>query len=187
MTTFPFYFGCTLGEFVLKQIDNLSRALQNSSMSAAQGQQLAEAICNTLSRDRNEAAFDLFWAKMLKKKVEDVAEPQLPRKRRAPARLDDGESSTNYIPSTPKEHFRQMYYATIDATIVCVRTRFNQKDFKVYQSVQELLLKAVASKEYNEELVKVMFVYDDTDLQQYKHEPQLSLLPEVHCSAGNGV
>ena len=26
MTTFPFYFGCTLGEFVLKHTDNLSRS-----------------------------------------------------------------------------------------------------------------------------------------------------------------
>ena len=60
MTTFPFYFGCTLGEFVLKHTDNLSRILQDSSVSAAQGQRLAEDVCKTLSKDRNEAAFDLF-------------------------------------------------------------------------------------------------------------------------------
>ena len=49
MTTFPFYFGCTKGfllslEFVLKNNDNLSRALQDSSMSVAQGQRLAEDV-----------------------------------------------------------------------------------------------------------------------------------------------
>ena len=36
--------GCTLGEFVLKHTDNLSRALQDSSMLAAQGQRLAEDV-----------------------------------------------------------------------------------------------------------------------------------------------
>ena len=59
--TFPFYFGCTLGAFILKHTDNLSHALQDSSMSAAQGQQVAEEVCKTLSRDRREAAFELFW------------------------------------------------------------------------------------------------------------------------------
>lgn len=86
MTTFPFYFGCTLGEFALKHTDNLSRALQDSSMSAAQMQEqrLAEDAYKTLSKARNEAAFDLFWARLPKKKseVDGVAEPQLPRKRR---------------------------------------------------------------------------------------------------------
>ena len=82
MTTFPSYFGCTLGEFVFKHTDNLSRALQDSSMSAAQGQQLAEDVCKTLSRYRSEATFDLFWTRLLKKKseVDAVAEPQLPKK-----------------------------------------------------------------------------------------------------------
>ena len=68
MTTFPFYFGCTLGAFILKHTDNLSNALQDSSMSAGQGQQVAEEVCKTLFRDRSEAAFDLFWMKLLKRK-----------------------------------------------------------------------------------------------------------------------
>lgn len=138
---FSIIFGCTLGAFLLKQTDNLSHALQGSSMSAAQGQQLAEEVCKTLSRDKSEAACDLFWTRLLKRKSEmdAVAEPQLPRKRQAPARQEVGDSGTHYFPSTPKEYFRHMYYAAIDVTTECIRTRFNQKDFKVYQSIQELL------------------------------------------------
>jgi len=44
LSTFQLHFGCTLGEFVLKHIDNMSRALQDSSMLAAQGQRLAEDV-----------------------------------------------------------------------------------------------------------------------------------------------
>ena len=46
----------------------------------------------TLSRDRSEAIFDLFWTRFLKKKseVDAVAEPQLPRKRRVPIRQEVG-------------------------------------------------------------------------------------------------
>ena len=40
------------GAFILKHTDNVSHALQGSSMSAAQGQQVAEEVCKTLSRDR---------------------------------------------------------------------------------------------------------------------------------------
>ena len=106
-------------------------------------------MCKTLSRDRSEAAFDLFWTRLLKRKseVDAVAEPQLPRKRRAPAWQEVGDSSTHYFPSTPKEYFHPMYHAAIDVTTECIRTRFNQKDFKVYQSLQELLLKAVAGED----------------------------------------
>ena len=147
MTTFPFYFGCTLGAFILKHTDNLSHALQGSSMSAAQGQQLAEKMCKTLSRDRSEAALDLFWTRLLKRKSEVDA------------------------------------VAAIDVTTECIRTRFNQ-DFKVYQSLQELPLKAVAGEDHDEELAKVMAAYVDTDLQQYKLEAQLSLLPEVVQAMG---
>lgn len=62
----------------------------------------------------------------------------------------------------------------------CIRARFNLKDFKVYQSVDELLLKVVAgpAKTTMKERVKVMAVYRNTDLQQYKVESRLSLLPE---------
>ena len=58
-----------------------------------------------------------------------------------------------------------MYYAATDVTTECIRTRFNQKDFKVYQSIQELSMKAVAGEDHDEELVNVMAVYGDTDLQ----------------------
>ena len=76
-----------------------------------------------------------------------------------------------------------MYYTAIDVTTECIRTRFNQ-DFKVYQSIQELLLKAVAGEDHDEELAKVMALCGDTDLQQYKLEAQLSLLPEVVQALG---
>ncbi len=71
--------------------------------------------------------------------------------------------------------------------IECIRTRFSQKDCKVYQSILELLLKVVAGKDRDKELAKVMAVYGDTDLQQYKLESQLSLLPDMVQSMGYGT
>ncbi|KAK3747959.1 hypothetical protein QZH41_007083, partial [Actinostola sp. cb2023] len=135
----------------------------------------------------SEEAFDLFWARVLQRKseVDGVEEPQLPRKRRASARREVGDSGTHYFPSTAKEHFRHVYFEAIDATTACcIRARFNQKDFKIYQRIQELLLKAVAGEDHSEDLAKVMAVYGDTDLQQYNLEPQLSFLPGIVQAMG---
>ena len=62
MTSFNFYFVCTLGEQLLMhmQTDNLSRALQNSSTSAAQGNRLAQDVVKTLLTDRTGTSFCLF-------------------------------------------------------------------------------------------------------------------------------
>ena len=51
------YFGCTPGEQLLRQTDNLSRALQDSSTSAAQrGNRLAQDVVKTLLKDRTDSS-----------------------------------------------------------------------------------------------------------------------------------
>ena len=48
MSTFQFLFSCSLGKMILKQADNLSKTLQNLSISAAQGQEIAHLVIETL-------------------------------------------------------------------------------------------------------------------------------------------
>ena len=67
METFDFLFCCSLGERLLKQTDNLSRELQNSTISAAQGQQLAHDVVKTICNDRNKTHFELFWERILRR------------------------------------------------------------------------------------------------------------------------
>jgi len=74
------------------------------------------------------------------------------------------DSGTHFSAFVPKKHFHHVYYVVIDVATECIRTRFNQKNFKVHQSTQELLLKAVAGEDHDKELAKVIAVYGDTDL-----------------------
>ena len=60
MTTFDFYFGCTVGDQLLRQTDNLHRALQDSSTLAAQGNRLR--IVKTLLEGPGDTLFSLFGA-----------------------------------------------------------------------------------------------------------------------------
>ena len=94
MTSFNFYFGCTLGEQLPMQTDNLSRALHNSSTSAAQGNRLAQEVVKTLLTDRTDTSFSLFWIPILQRKTTESV------------RYEVGEQDTHHFPETPKDHYR---------------------------------------------------------------------------------
>lgn len=65
MKRFNFLFGLLLGECILKHTDNLSKTLQDPTLTASEGQQCAELLCITLSKTRSSEFFDLFWEKVL--------------------------------------------------------------------------------------------------------------------------
>ena len=101
MKKFDFYFGCCLGKNVLKQTDILFKSLQSSSLSAAEGQDLATIVIKTLEEDRKNEQFAMFWEDIIKKKEHlDVGGPILPRRRKLPKTFD--ETDTYHFPSTPK-------------------------------------------------------------------------------------
>ena len=145
MTTFNFYFGCTLGGQVLRQTDNLSHALQDSSTSAAQGNRLAQDVVKPLLKDRTDISFSLFWARILQRKtaeIQTMEDPKLPRRRKALVRHEVDEQDAHHLPETPKDHYRRIYFNAIDTVTQCIATRFEQEDFKIYVNIQELLLKS---------------------------------------------
>ena len=49
-----------LGELILNHTDNLSRTLQKTNISAAQGQSVAKLTVITLQKIRNDQSFELF-------------------------------------------------------------------------------------------------------------------------------
>ena len=64
MNIFSFLFGCLLGKTLLKQTDNLSRTLQNPTLSAAEEQEIAQDVIMTMEKDCNDKSFDLFWERL---------------------------------------------------------------------------------------------------------------------------
>ena len=83
MKSFDFFFGVMLGEMLLRHSDNLSKALQASHMSAAEGQAVASMTVKTLQTLRVENMFSLFWDKATKTADDlGVPEPVMPRHRK---------------------------------------------------------------------------------------------------------
>ena len=61
MKRYNFLFGLHLSKKILKITDNVSRALQSRSLSAAEGQEMATLSVKTLQRMRTEEDFNLFY------------------------------------------------------------------------------------------------------------------------------
>ena len=103
MSTFSLLFSLKLCECVLKTTDNLSRALQKSSLSAAEAQHITSLTITTLSKMRTDEAFQSFFDFVQSIRTSyGVEQPSLPRKRRMPRRLDDGSSGS--FSGTVEEH-----------------------------------------------------------------------------------
>ena len=98
---------CLLGEVILKHSDNLSSTLQHKSLSATEGQYIAQMTIETLKSVHSDDSFDLFWQKVSTKASElDIGDPELPRHRRLPRRLDDGLSAGDFH-DDPRSFYKQ--------------------------------------------------------------------------------
>ena len=182
MTQFSFLFGLVISERVLQHTDNLSKTLQNPNLTAAEGEKIAYLTRSTLLRMHSDDNFDLFWERILKLKEEfGVNEATLPRKRRAPARYEDGIAEPEYS-STPKGYYKQMYYETIDLISSFILKRFDQPGLRTYRVLQDLLLNAAKGVPYDEELKIVTDFYKD-DFNEASLKVQLELFTTGYSQA----
>ena len=71
-----------------------------------------------------------------------------------------------------------MYFETLDLVVNCIKTRFNQPGYvmyKLYKTVEELLLRAANRKEFEEQF-KVVTDFDRSDFDSYRLKVQLEVL-----------
>lgn len=158
MERFDFFFGLHMGERIYSHTDNLSRTLQSTKMAAVSGKRLANLTKETLSKMRDH--FDLFYHTVVQKSEGLVDEPKLPRKRRAPARLEVGTGAPGY-PQTAKDHYRRIYYEGIDLVVNAIDSRFNQESFDSYAKMESLLVKAANGEDFDAEMKFLEDKYGD--------------------------
>ena len=167
--TFRYLFGVLLGELLLRHTDNLSKTLQSPKLSAAEGQRIAGMTLSALESLRDDDYFDLFWEKVESTRESlDVDEPQLPRKRKTPRRLEDGNAEAEF-PLTAIDYYRQQYYEALDLIVNAIKDRFQQPGYEAYRNLEDLLLKAVKQEDYEECFSFVTTLYkDDIDPSQLR-------------------
>ena len=161
MCNFDFFYGCMLGELILKHADNLSSTLQHKHISAAEGQQIALMTLQTIKSVCTDEMFDLFWAKVTQRATDlGINDPQLPRCRKRTRRYDDGHSEGDFH-STPKAYFRQSYYEAIDLVVGCIENRFDQPGYRIYRTLESLLLKVCKQDDIADDLEAILSFYKD--------------------------
>ena len=57
-------------------------------------------------------------------------------------------------PENVEEEYRRQYYAALDGVITCIKERFEQKDYEMYPTLEQLLVKAILGESFEEELQK---------------------------------
>ena len=114
----------------------------------------------------------------------DINEPVLPRKRKIPQRYDGNHNEFNHC--SIKAMYRQMYFESYDYIINAITESFDQPDFKMYATMQNVFLYAINGLDFASEMVKptiknnVSFVdlySDEVDVNTFK--TQLELLPSI--------
>ena len=130
----------------------------------------------TLQSLRTDSNFQLFWEKTTREADQlKVNEPSLRRRRKAPRRFESGSTDGYSFPNTPVDHYRRVYYEAIDLITTCINNRFDQPGYKIYRNIENLLLKAANTENYDEELKFVTQFYS-SDFDGYLLKTQLEVL-----------
>ena len=166
MKKFSFLFGVALGKLIFRHSDNLSRTLQKSDTSAAEGQSIAAMTVATLRIMRTDDGFNSFWSRTCATISDvDVEPPTAPRKRRVPRRFETGEAPATF-PSSAEDHYRPIFEA-LDLICQSISDRFDQPGYRAYSGLETLLLTVTKEEELDSAALDAVKLYEgdfDTDL-----------------------
>ena len=103
----------------------------------------------------------------------DIGNPQLPRRKRPPKRLDRGHSP--YFPETVEDYFRVKYFEALDRLVSGIKKRFDQPGYGIYTNLENLFLKTASGGDFSNELSTVCEFYG-SDINKELLETQLTIL-----------
>ena len=175
---FSYCFGMHLAYLILSHTDSLSQTLQGTQMTAVDVQVVSRACVTTIESIRSENEFNLFWSKVKQfAEKHKIDEPHLPHRKNIPNRYMIGKAAGKH-PENVEEVYQRQYYAALDNVITCIKERFEQKDYEMYATLEQLLIKAIFCESFEELLQKVIGFYHDhfnDDILRV----QLRILPAV--------
>ena len=183
MMKFDFLFGVCLGSLILRHSDNLSKTLQHKTLSAAEGQRIAKLTVSVLQKICSDDNVAAFYQRVIQEQTRfGVADPCVPRKRRAPQRFEVGSSTGDFL-ATPEAHYRRIYYGAVDHVVEAIQDRFDQPGYSTYRNLEELVVKACKGETCDAELDYVCDVYKG-DLSKTQLQAQLPLLQPLCDTEG---
>ena len=141
-------FGIHLAHLVLSHTDSLSQALQGTQMTAVDAQDVSRACVTTLEPIHSENELNLFWNKakhLVEKQKTD--EPHFPRRKNIHNCYMTAKAAGEHPENVKGEYWRQ-YFAACDSVITCIKERSEQKDYEMYATVEQLLIKTILGESF---------------------------------------
>ena len=99
------------------------------------------------------------------------------RRKNIPNRYMIGKTAGEH-PENVEEEYQRQYYAALDSVITCIKEWFEQKDYEIYATLEQLLIKAILGESFVEELQKVIGFHHDDFIDDILRA-QLRTLPAV--------
>ncbi|XP_025265106.1 zinc finger MYM-type protein 1-like [Camponotus floridanus] len=135
MRTFEFFFFLTMIIELLDRIEILNKDLQNSELSVNDSYRKIEGVMYYINVSR-DSKFEIIWQKSNDGVKElDIDEPQLPRQRKIPKRLDTS-NTENLVFKTPKEMYRKIYFEIYDRVLTSLNNRFDTEAARFLKSLE---------------------------------------------------
>ena len=133
MKSFNFMYGLKLSMMILDHTDCLSATLPTANICAADAQENARLVVDTIDRMQNEQDTTSFY-EMVKIRVDELSlgEPSLPRKRKVPKRvnfLHGFKEPASHHHVNGDDFYRAQYFAAADNVTETVKNRFGQPDY----------------------------------------------------------
>ena len=97
------------------------------------------------------------------------------RRKNTPSRYIVGKAAGEHLGNV-EEEYRSQYFAALDSVITCIKEQLEQKDYEMYATLEQLLIKAILGQSF--ELQKVIGFYHD-DFNDDILRVQLRTLPAV--------
>jgi hypothetical protein len=139
MRKFEFFFAVNVLHLIIDVFERLSASIQTPEMTMDVALATADMAITKLNALRNDEGYENFWISLEKKRDNAaVDEPKLPRKRKAPRRIEEG--SQPVFHATPKDFFRPIFLETIDLSVMSLTERLNTDGVKLTQKVENLLI-----------------------------------------------
>ena len=122
-------------------------------MSALSGKRVACLTKDVLQKMRNDTSFRSFYDVVLQKSKSypSMSGPMLPRRPRAPRRIEISGTGKPTYPVTAKDYYRRIYFEAIDLMMNAIDQRFDQPSFDTYAKMEPLLITTLDSQGKSED------------------------------------
>ena len=141
MESFQTYWGLKLSHIVFSTAEELSRSLQSKDISVQEAQLACKSVRQYYQKLRqDEQEFEHIYNETVREAAALDIEPTLPRYRKRPKKLDDGQDPHKF--DSPKHLHKQEYIETLELLIKQLEERFDQKDFNTVCDMEKMLLGA---------------------------------------------